>query len=147
MRVGRSYAFTRAGDRAGQQFALRSGAAWAGESGQRPPVPLDAAIIFAPAGELVPAALKAVAQRGLGDLRRYPYERYSGLSPTRFSGENGWCARSPISPGAMERSFWGWRAESPSELESGPFALTAANQALSALRSGNVQGAAVLVVD
>ncbi|CAI8027353.1 Probable alcohol dehydrogenase AdhA, partial [Geodia barretti] len=58
------YAFTRAGDRAGQQFALRSGAAWAGESGQRPPVPLDAAIIFAPAGELVPEALKAVAKGG-----------------------------------------------------------------------------------
>ena len=58
------YAFTRPGDRAGQQFALRSGASWAGDSGQRPPVPLDAAIIFAPVGELVPVALKVVAKGG-----------------------------------------------------------------------------------
>lgn len=58
------YAFTRAGDEAGQSFARDMGACWAGDALERPPVELDAAIIFAPAGELVPAALKAVGPGG-----------------------------------------------------------------------------------
>ncbi len=140
------YAFTRAGDRAGQQFALRSGAAWAGESGQRPPVPLDAAIIFAPAGELVPAALKAVAKGGsvicagihMSDIPAFPYSILWGervvrsvANLTRRDGEE----------------FLGLAGRIAIGTRVSPFALTAANQALSALRSGNVQGAAVLVVD
>ena len=140
------YAFTRAGDRAGQQFALRSGATWAGESGQRPPVPLDAAIIFAPVGELVPAALKAVAKGGsvicagihMSDIPAFPYSILWGervvrsvANLTRRDGEE----------------FLGLAGRIAIGTQVSPFALTAANQALSALRSGNVQGAAVLVVD
>ncbi len=71
------YAFTRAGDRAAQQFALDLGAMWAGSSQDNPSVPLDAAIIFAPVGDLVPAALKAVRKGGTVVVRRNSHERYS----------------------------------------------------------------------
>jgi propanol-preferring alcohol dehydrogenase len=75
------FAFTRARDGEGQAFARRLGAAWAGESGERPPEALDAAIIFAPVGELVPAALAAVAPGGtvvcgginMTDIPAFPY--------------------------------------------------------------------------
>src|SRR5207249_4162295 len=76
------YAFTRPGDRQGQQFAMTLGAVWAGDSNALPPEPLDAAIIFAPAGELVPAALRAVRKGGvvvcggihMSDIPSFPYE-------------------------------------------------------------------------
>ena len=78
----RVFAFTRAGDEAGQRFALREGAEWAGDSDALPPEELDAALIFAPAGELVPAALRAVAKGGvvvcggihMSDIPAFPYE-------------------------------------------------------------------------
>src|SRR6266513_2814902 len=78
----RVFAFTRAGDDEGQQFARSLGAEWAGSSTERPPAELDAAIIFAPVGELVPAALAAVAKGGvvvcagihMSDIPSFPYE-------------------------------------------------------------------------
>src|SRR5712691_3999293 len=78
----RVFAFTRAGDQEGQRFARRLGAEWAGAAGEAPPEPLDAALIFAPAGELVPAALRAVAKGGtvvcagihMSDIPSFPYE-------------------------------------------------------------------------
>ena len=140
------YAFTRAGDRAGQEFALRSGAVWSGESGQEPPVPLDAAIIFAPVGELVPAALKAVAKGGsvicagihMSDIPAFPYSILWGeravrsvANLTRRDGEEFLDLANRVTIGTHVN----------------PFALSDANQALSALRSGTIQGTAVLVVD
>ena len=73
------YAFVRPGDREGEEFARQLGAVWAGPSDEKPPVELDAAIIFAPVGALVPAALRG-AQGGNGRLRRNPHERYPGIS-------------------------------------------------------------------
>lgn len=140
------YAFTRAGDRAGQQFALRCGAVWAGESVEEPPVRLDAAIVFAPAGELVPAALKAVAKGGsvicagihMSDIPSFPYSILWGervvrsvANLTRRDGEE----------------FLELASRVAIAIQINPFALSDANQALSALRSGTSQGTAVLVVD
>ena len=140
------YAFTRSGDRAGQEFALGSGAVWAGESGETPPVPLDAAIIFAPAGELIPSALKAVAKGGsvvcagihMSDIPAFPYSILWGeravrsvANLTRRDGEE----------------FLQLAGRVAIETQVNTFPLSAANQALSALRSGTIQGTAVLEVD
>ena len=139
-------AFTRPGDQAGQQFALHMGAVWAGESSQVPPVPLDAAIIFAPAGELVPLALRSVVKGGsvvcagihMSDIPTFPYSTLWGervvrsvANLTRRDGEE----------------FLALARQITIRTEVSIFSLTAANQALSALRSGKVQGAAVLSVD
>jgi propanol-preferring alcohol dehydrogenase len=80
------YAFTRAGDRAGQAFALQLGAVWAGASGEPPPVDLDGAVIFAPIGDLVPLALRAVRKGGtvvcagihMSDIPSFPYSALWG---------------------------------------------------------------------
>ena len=69
------FAFTRPGDRQAQSFARELGAVWAGDSDTPPPQPLDAAILFAPVGALVPAGLRAVAPRGTSGVRRHPHER------------------------------------------------------------------------
>jgi len=140
------YAFTRAGDRAGQEFALRSGAAWAGESGEEPPVPLDAAIIFAPVGGLVPAALKAVAKGGsvicagihMSDIPAFPYSILWGERVVRSVANLTRCDG---------QEFLELAARVTLESHVNPFALNEANQALSALRSGTIQGTAVLAVD
>ncbi len=139
------YAFTRPGDMAGQQFARNLGAVWAGGSDQPPPEPLDAAIIFAPAGELVPAALKALAKGGtvvcagihMSDIPQFPYgilwgERTirSVANLTRQDGEE----------------FLALAPRVPIKTEVQAFPLKQANEALTALREGNIQGAAVLVV-
>src|SRR2546423_1620309 len=99
----RVFAFTRAGDDQGQQFARSLGAKWAGSSLEQPPEPLDAAIIFAPVGELVPAALAATAKGGsvvcagihMSDIPAFPYELLweerlgrSGADLTRRVGEH-----------------------------------------------------------
>jgi propanol-preferring alcohol dehydrogenase len=138
------HAFTRSGDRAGQVDARRLGAAWAGASTELPPAPLDAALIFAPAGELVPAALAAVRKGGvvvcagihMSDIPSFPYERLWGervvrsvANLTRRDGEEflALAARLALRP-EVER-----------------FPLAEANQALAALRAGRVRGSAVLV--
>lgn len=139
------YAFTRPGDVAGQQFARDLGAVWAGGSDQQPPHLLDAAIIFAPAGELVPAALKALAKGGtvvcagihMSDIPRFPYEILWGertirsvANLTRQDGEE----------------FLALAPQVPIKTEVQAFPLKQANEALTALREGKIQGAAVLVV-
>ena len=120
----RVFALTRPGDGETQRFALGLGAAWAGDTeggsevseagGAGLPEPLDAAIIFAPAGELVPAALRAVAPGRDRGLRGHPHERHSLLSLRDPVGER--ALRSvATSPGATARSSWRWRPRSPSE--------------------------------
>jgi propanol-preferring alcohol dehydrogenase len=140
------YAFTRPGDAEGQQFARDLGAVWAGGSDTRPPEPLDAAIIFAPVGALVPIALKAVVKGGIvvcagihmSDIPSFPYELLWGervvrsvANLTRQDGE----------------AFLALAPQIPIQTQVEAFPLTAANQALTALRNGKIHGAAVLVVD
>jgi propanol-preferring alcohol dehydrogenase len=140
------YAFTRKGDTEGQAFARKMGAVWAGESGKQPPVALDAAIIFAPVGELVPAALKAVKKGGtvvcagiyMSDIPSFPYrilweERTicSVANLTRRDGEE----------------FLALAPKVPVKTEVHPYPLEQTNQALEDLRRGNFTGAAVIVVD
>ena len=79
-RAGRCSPSPGPGDAAAQDFARRLGAVWAGGSDEAPPEPLDAALIFAPVGALVPAALRAVAPGGRGGVRRHPHERHSVVS-------------------------------------------------------------------
>ena len=137
------YAFTRPGDRAGQDFALELGATWAGDSTQAPPVPLDAAILFAPVGALVPAALRAVAKGGrvvcagihMSDIPSFPYHILWGerqvlsvANLTRVDGEQFFALAA--------------RAGVQTEIETLP--LAAANEALTRLKDGDVRGAFVL---
>ena len=137
------YAFTRPGDEASQDFARRLGAVWAGGSDRRAPEPLDAAILFAPAGELVPAALAAVRPGGrvvcagihMSDIPAFPYrllwqERMvrSVANLTRRDGDE----------------FLALAPRVPVRVETVPFALAEANEALAALREGRLSGAAVL---
>lgn len=139
------YAFTRAGDVAGQEFARGLGAVWAGSSDTLPPAPLDAALIFAPVGELVPAALRATAKGGtvvcagihMSDIPSFPYdilweERVlrSVANLTRCDGEE----------------FLAIAAKIPVRTTTTTFALAAANEALARLRDGRLEGAAVLVM-
>lgn len=138
------FAFTKPGDAKGQEFARSLGAAWAGGSDERPPEPLDAALIFAPVGALVPAALAATVKGGtvvcagihMSDLPRFPYrllweERVvrSVANLTRRDGEEFLA----IAPRANVR------------ITTVPFPLTQANEALTALRDGRFEGAAVLL--
>jgi propanol-preferring alcohol dehydrogenase len=140
----RVFAFTRPGDVAAQDFARALGAEWAGGADEPPPEPLDAAILFAPAGELVPAALRAVAPGGtvvcagihMSEIPSFPYailwgERVvrSVANLTRRDGEE----------------FLALAPRVPVRTEVEPFPLARANEALAALRQGRVRGAAVLV--
>jgi len=137
-------AFTRRGDRASQAFARELGAEWAGASDEAPPWPLDAALVFAPAGELVPAALRAVRKGGtvvcagihMSDIPSFPYAILWGertvrsvANLTRQDGEEllALAPRIPVRT-AIER-----------------FPLAAANEALAALRGGRLRGSAVLL--
>jgi alcohol dehydrogenase, propanol-preferring len=138
------YAFTRPGDDAGQRFAREVGVAWAGGSDEAPPAPLDAAIIFAPAGELVPAALRAVRPGGtvvcggihMSDIPSFPYALLWGervlrsvANLTRRDGEE----------------FLALAAEAGIRTTVRAFPLEEANEALDALRAGDVEGSLVLV--
>jgi alcohol dehydrogenase, propanol-preferring len=138
------FAFTRAGDEGTQRFALELGAEWAGDALGPPPEELDAALVFAPAGELVPAALRAVAKGGtvvcggihMSDIPQLPYELLWGertlrsvANLTRADGEE----------------FLRLAPRVPVRTEVEAFPLARANEALDALRSGAVRGAAVLV--
>jgi propanol-preferring alcohol dehydrogenase len=138
------YAFTRADDRAAQDFARELGAVWAGGSEERPPAELDAAIIFAPVGALIPAALRAIRKGGvvvaggihMSDIPSFPYRILWGermvrsvANLTRRDAEE-FLALAPKVP-----------VKTVTEL----FPLAAANEALDRLRAGRLQGAAVLV--
>lgn len=139
------YAFTRSGDTAAQSLARRLGATWAGGSDETPPAPLDAALIFAPVGALVPLALKAVVKGGtvvcggihMSDIPSFPYAFLWGerrvVSVANLTREDG-------------QAFMRIAGAVPLAIETTPYALSDANQALDDLRAGRVSGAAVLVV-
>ncbi len=138
------YAFTRQGDMEGQQFAKTVGAVWAGDSSELPPKRLDAAIIFAPAGALVPLALKAVAKGGvvvcggihMSDVPSFAYELL-------------WEERSICSVANLTRrdgeDFFAIAPRVPVKTTVETFSLAEANEALERLRAGKITGAAVLV--
>jgi propanol-preferring alcohol dehydrogenase len=140
----RVHAFTRPGDRAAQDFARELGAEWAGGSDEMPPAPLDAAIIFAPVGALIPVALRAVRKAGvviaagihMSDIPAFPYEILWGermvrsvANLTRADGED----------------FLRLAAEAPIATTVTTFPLEEANEALARLREGRLTGAAVLI--
>jgi alcohol dehydrogenase, propanol-preferring len=138
------FAFTSPGDTAAQNFARHLGCAWAGGSDEAPPVPLDAALIFAPVGALVPAALRATAPGGIvvcggihmSDIPAFPYEWL-------------WKERMIRSVANLTRrdaeEFLALAPNVPVRTTVTPFALTQANEALDALRRGRLTGAAVLM--
>lgn len=138
------YAFTRPGDVEGQAFAKSLGTVWVGDSGTLPPEPLDAAIIFAPAGELVPAALRAVGKGGtvvcggihMSDIPSFPYELL-------------WEERSVCSIANLTRrdgeEFLALAPRVPVRTTVQTFPLAEANDALNRLRTGKLRGAAVLL--
>ncbi len=141
----RVFAFTRAGDDGTQAFARELGAEWAGDALGPPPEELDAAIVFAPVGELVPAALAAVAKGGavvcagihMSDIPSFPYELLWGervvrsvANLTRRDGEE----------------FLELAPRVPVRTEVEAFRLAEANEALGRLRAGEIRGAAVLEV-
>ena len=142
----RVFAFTRPGDDDGLRFARELGAEWAGSSDERPPEELDAAIVFAPVGALVPAALRALAKGGrvvcagihMSDIPAFPYELL-------------WGERSVRSVANLTRrdgeEFLALAPQVPVRTAVEPFPLASANEALDRLRAGLVRGAAVLVVD
>ena len=138
------FAFTRAGDTRAQDFARALGAAWAGGSDDMPPEQLDAAIIFAPVGALVPAALKASRKGGvvvcggihMSDIPCFPYE---------ICGRSGWCVPSPTSRAATRASSWRSPQAASVKTTVVPMPLPAANEALARLRAGELTGAAVLI--
>jgi propanol-preferring alcohol dehydrogenase len=139
------YAFTRPGDVAGQHFARELGAAWAGGADETPPAALDSALIFAPAGALVPTALRHLERGGsvvcagihMSDIPSFPYailwgERQvrSVANLTRRDGEE----------------FLALAPRVPVRTTVHPFPLAQANEALRELRAGAFEGAAVLVM-
>ena len=138
------FAFTRPGDARSQAFARRLGCAWAGDSNAAPPAPLDAALLFAPVGSLVPAALAATAKAGvvvcagihMSDIPAFPYRLLWGerlvrsvANLTRADGE----------------AFMALAARTPLDARPVPYALERANEALADLRRGAFDGAAVLL--
>jgi propanol-preferring alcohol dehydrogenase len=141
----RVFAFTRPGDEAGQQFARDVGAEWAGGSDSRPPDQLDAAIIFAPVGQLVPVALRATAPGGvvvcagihMSDIPSFPYDLL-------------WEERAVRSVANLTRAdgadFLDVAPRVPVHTEIEVFPLEQANEALTRLRDGRIRGAAVLEV-
>ncbi len=139
------FAFTRPGDAATQAFARELGAVWAGASTDEPPVPLDAAILFAAAGELVPVALGAVAPGGtvvcaeihMTDIPSFAYERLWGERMLRS------VANLTRRDGA---EFLDVAARVPVRTRVRSFDLEDANEGLSALRAGGIEGAVVLAV-
>ncbi len=138
------FAFTKPGDQAGQDFARRLGAVWAGGSDELPPEPLDAAILYAPVGALVPAALRAVRKGGtvvcagihMSDIPAFPYDIL-------------WGERTVRSVANLTRrdgdEFLALAPKVPVKTEVETFSLADANEALNRLRDGRITGAAVLI--
>ncbi len=138
------YAFTRPGDTSSQQFARRLGAAWAGGTDAAPPAELDAVIIFAPAGELVPLGLRLVRKGGrvvcagihMSDIPAFPYARL-------------WGEREIVSVANLTRGdakdFFVHPALGTLKTQVTRYRLEDANTALAAVRAGRIDGAAVLV--
>ncbi len=139
----RVFGFCRPGDAAGRDFALHMGAEWAGDSDKPGPEPLDAAILFAPVGSLVPAALRAVAKGGvvvcagihMSDIPSFPYDILWGERVLRS------VANLTRDDGAQ---LFALAAKLPIKTEVTAYPLSAANEALADVRSGRLTGAAVL---
>ncbi|MGC8886747.1 MAG: zinc-dependent alcohol dehydrogenase family protein [Verrucomicrobiia bacterium] len=141
----RVFAFTRPGDKESQQFAIKMGAVWAGGSDEMPPEPLEAAIIFAPVGNLVPNALKALEKGGIvvcggiymSDIPSFPYNIL-------------WEERSIVSVANLTRNdaaeFLKIAPEIPIKTSVKTYPLESANEALNDLRWGKLNGSAVLVI-
>jgi propanol-preferring alcohol dehydrogenase len=137
------YAFTRPGDRAAQDFALQLGAAWAGGSDESPPHVLDASILFAPVGSLIPAALAVTAKGGtvvcggihMSDVPRFPYSLLWGERVVRSVAN---LTRDDA------RAFLALAPKIPVRTTTELFPLAEANEALRQLRAGELNGAAVL---
>ncbi|HSG32365.1 MAG TPA: zinc-dependent alcohol dehydrogenase family protein [Thermodesulfobacteriota bacterium] len=140
------YAFTKSGDTQAQKFALELGCEWAGDSNNPPPDKLDSAIIFAPVGSLIPAALRNVVKGGtvicagihMSDIPSFPYDILWGereiksvANLTRKDGEE----------------FFAIAPRVPVKTEVITYELEQANEALNDLRTGNINGAAVLVME
>ena len=138
------FAFTRPGDESAKRFSLECGATWAGDSTQAPPQPLDAAIVFAPLGSLVVAALRAVKKGGrvicggihMSDIPSFPYDILWGerriesvANLTRADGKRFMELAGRVTLRTTVR----------------PYPLEKANEALSDLRNGTLEGAAVLL--
>src|SRR5215217_8769 len=140
----RVFAFTRSGDEATRAFALELGAEWAGDALRAPPVELDAALVFAPVGELVPAALRAVGKGGsvvcggihMSDIPAMPYELLWGERVLRSVAN---LTR------ADAEEFLALAPRVPVRTRVEPFALEQANEAVARLREGSFRGSAVLV--
>jgi propanol-preferring alcohol dehydrogenase len=140
------YAFTRPGDASAQAFARRLGVRWAGDSGAHPPEPLDAAILFAPVGALVPVALRATVKGGrvvcagihMSDIPSFPYDLL-------------WGERTIVSVANLTRrdgiEFLALAPRVPVRTAVETFPLARANEALARVRDGRINGAAVLVTD
>ena len=139
------FAFTRRGDVKSQAFARALGARWAGTSDEPPPAPLDVALIFAPVGALVPAALAAVARGGtvvcagihMSDIPAFPYRLLWGERTVRSVAN---LTRDDA------REFLSLAASLPLSVHARPYPLSDANRALADLRSGSLDGAAVLTI-
>lgn len=139
------YAFTRPGDQKGQEFARSLGAHWAGGSDQASPVELDAALLFAPVGALVPAALRSIRKGGvvvcggiyMSDIPSFPYEILWGerkvVSVANLTREDG-------------EEFMRIAPQIPVKTTIELFDLSDANEALDGLRAGKIEGAAVLTM-
>jgi propanol-preferring alcohol dehydrogenase len=140
------FAFTRPADKAGQESACRLGAVWAGGSDEMPPQELDAAIIFAPVGALVPAALRVLAKGGIvvcggihmSDIPSFPY--------VDLWGERVICSVANLTRQDGEE-FLEIAPRVPVKTQTKTFPLEEANTALETFRSGQLQGTAVLVID
>jgi propanol-preferring alcohol dehydrogenase len=138
------FAFTRAGDEAAQAFARELGAEWAGAGGDAPPEPLDAALIFAPAGELVPEALRATARGGtvvcagihMSDIPSFPYaylwDERTIRSVANLTRQDG-------------REFLDLAPRVPVRTQVSGYPLEHVNDALEDLHAGRFRGAAVVV--
>ena len=137
-------AFTRADDEAARRFALSLGAEWAGDSDLLPPMPLDAAIIFAPAGELVPAALRAVRKGGRVVCAGIHMSEIPAFSYDLLWGERSLCSVANLTRRDGEE-FLPLAAALPIVIEVHTYPLEQANQALDDLRAGHFTGAAVVV--
>ena len=138
------YAFTRAGDEQGQEFARSLGALWAGSSDQMPPEPLDAAILFAPVGQLVPLALRAVAKGGIVVCGGIHMSDIPAFAYDLLWQERTICSVANLTREDGER-FFSIAPRVPVRTTIETFALTQANEALERLRRGKIRGAAVLV--
>lgn len=140
------FAFTRAGDRSAREFALKMGASWAGDSSSDPPQTLDAAIIFASAGELIPRALRVTNKGGqvicggihMSEIPAFSYDLL-------------WGEREIKSVANLTRKdgvdFFDILKQVPVQAQTTSFKLAEANEAIRKLRNGEITGAAVLVMD